>query len=278
MDNPTSIALIALDLDGTTLQADGQISDRLKKAVREALARGIRVILATGRMVQSAEPFWRELALPPGPLIAYQGAVVAEMPSGHIVAETLLPDDGARLAVKWALEQQLLTQVYIGTELWVSREDPRVRQYIEKNHIPAWVRSANEMLVWPEPPIKVLLQDEPEVLDRVRHALEPLIREFPIRVFKSQSDYLELVHENVGKARGLEAATQTLGILPSQVMAIGDAENDMDMLRWAGLGVAMGQAPDVVKAASDVVTASITDDGAALAIERYALGMDVLLD
>ncbi|NMP22665.1 Cof-type HAD-IIB family hydrolase [Sulfobacillus harzensis] len=276
MGHSSSIALIALDLDGTTLKADGSISDRLQAAVGKALERGIRVMLATGRMVQSAEPFWRELKLPPGLLVAYQGAVVADMPSGKLVAKTLLPDEGARAAVRWALDREMLTQVYVGTELWVSREDPRVRQYIEKNHIPAWVRTAEEMLQWPEPPIKVLLQDEPEVLDRVRRHLEPEVARFPIRVFKSQPDYLELVHQDVGKAVGLAAAAQTLNIPQQQVMAIGDAENDIDMLKWAGLGVAMGQAPDAVKQAAQVVTAPISEDGAARAIERYALGMPVV--
>lgn len=276
MDRASSVALIALDLDGTTLQPDGRISDRLKEAVKRARQAGIHVILATGRMVKSAEPFWRELELSPGPLIAYQGAVVANMPSGEIVAHTLLPDGGAKLAVHWALERELLTQVYVGSELWVSREDPRVRAYIEKNHIPAWVRNGEEMLNWPEPPIKVLIQDEPEVLDRVRRELEPHLKDTPIRVFKSQPDYLELVHQDVGKAVGLKAASEALHIPRAAVMAIGDAENDMDMLAWAGLGVAMGQAPDEVKKAADVVTGGIAQDGAAQAIERYALGMEMV--
>ncbi len=265
-----------MDLDGTTLQPDGRISDRLKAAVKRARQAGIHVILATGRMVKSAEPFWKELELSPGPLIAYQGAVVANMPSGEIVAHTLLPGDGAKLAVRWALDRELLTQVYVGSELWVSREDSRVRAYIEKNHIPAWVRDADEMLEWPEPPIKVLIQDEPEVLDRVRRELEPHLKDAPIRVFKSQPDYLELVHQDVGKAVGLRAAAEALQVPQAQVMAIGDAENDMDMLAWAGLGVAMGQAPEAVKQQANVVTGTIEQDGAAQAIERYALGMDVV--
>lgn len=271
MDNPATIALIALDLDGTSLQPDGTISPRLKAAVGQAIERGVHVILATGRMVHSAEPFWRELDLPPGPLIAYQGAVVASMPDGQIVAKTTLPDAGARAAVEWALERDLLTQVYVDMELWVSREDPRVRQYIEKNHIPAWVRTTGEMTQWPEPPIKVLVQDDSAVLDRVRRELEPHLAGYPIRVFKSQPDYLELVHREVGKAVGLKAAAAALKIPQHRVMAVGDAENDLDMLQWAGWGVAMGQAPHAVKAAADAVTDTVEQDGAARAIERFVL-------
>lgn len=262
---------MVLDLDGTALRTDGTVSERLKSAVGGCLDRGVRVILATGRMAQSAERFWNELNLPPGPLIAYQGAMVIWVPDERVAAKVTLPDEGARRAVEWALQRDLLTQVYVGTELWVSREDVRVRRYIDANHIPAWVRGETEMTEWPEPPIKILLQDESAVLDKVRQELQPIVAPYPIRLFKSQSDYLELVHKNVGKSVGLDVAAKALNVSPERVLAIGDAENDIDMLKWAGLGVAMGQAPADVRAAADWVTDSVDDDGAAKAIEHWVL-------
>lgn len=262
---------MALDLDGTALKSDGTISARLKRAVHEVQERGVHVILATGRMVQSAARYWEELALGDGPLVAYQGAVVAMMPAGTVMHEILLPEEGAELAVKWALAQDLVTQVYVGRELWVSREDARVRQYIDANHIPAWVRNADALTLWPEPPIKILLQAEGPLLDRLRPELEELVRPFPIRVFKSQTDYLELVHQDVGKARGLAIAAGMLGVKAEEVFAIGDAENDMDMLQWAGFGVAMGQAPEAVKRAANAVTFAVDADGAAIALEQWVL-------
>lgn len=251
------------------------MAPRLKRAIAECLKRDIRVILATGRMPQSADRFWVELGLPPGPLISYQGAMVVWVPEGRVEAKVTLPDEGARRAVEWALSHDLLTQVYVGTELWVSREDPRVRHYIDVNHIPAWVRGAHEITDWPEPPIKVLLQDDGVVLDHLRPELEALLKDEPIRVFKSQTDYLELVHSRVGKSVGLKAATDVLRISQQQVFAVGDAENDIDMLQWAGFGVAMGQAPQSVKDAADAVTATIEEDGAAQAIERWVLEVAV---
>lgn len=267
--------LVALDLDGTAVQSDGEVSKRLKKTVATCLNAGIHVILATGRMVQSAEPYWNDLGLGEGPLIAYQGAVVAAMPHKKVVAEVLMPERAARQAVLWATKRQLLTQVYVGQELWVSREDARVRQYIERNHIPAWVRGEREILDWPEPPIKLLFQDRPEVLDGLRPELERQLAGHPVRIFKSQPDYLEVVHQSVGKAVGLARAADSLGIPQDQVMAIGDAENDIDMLRWAGFGVAMGQAAEAVKHSADAVTASCDEDGASLAIERWVLQTSV---
>lgn len=266
---------MALDLDGTAIMADGNVSARLKRAVDECLRRKISVILATGRMPQSAERYWQELSLPPGLLVAYQGAMVVQLPEGRVQAKITLTDDSARRAVQWALKENLLTQVYVGTELWVSREDPRVRDYIETHHITAWVRGPEQITDWPEPPIKVLLQDDPQVLDRLRGDLVALMQNDPVRVFKSQSDYLEVVHLTAGKSEGLKLAARALGITQERVFAVGDAENDIDMLRWAGFGVAMGQAPDSVKRAADAVTASVQQDGAAKAVEQWVLEMPV---
>jgi hypothetical protein len=93
-----------------------------------------------------------------------------------------------------------------------------------------------------------------------------------MRIFKSQDDYLEVVREGVGKGPALRDVASRLNIPAVQVMAVGDAENDADMLAWAGYGVAMGQAPTAVKQAAKVVTKTIDEDGAAYAIETWALG------
>jgi hypothetical protein len=155
--------------------------------------------------------------------------------------------------------------------MWISREDSRARHYIESNHIPAWVRSGDEIFDWPQAPIKILLQADSTTLDQFRPVIEAHASDFNYRVFKSQQDYLEIVQQGVGKGPALQEVCQSLGIVSSQVMAIGDAENDIDMLRWCGFGVAMGQAPASVKRVARFVTDPIEEDGAALAIEKWVL-------
>lgn len=272
MADKTHIAMIALDLDGTSVNTSGAISGRLIAAVERAAAQGIRVMLATGRMVQSARPFWLQLGLGQGPLIAYNGGQTVMMPEGTPLFATSLSDQAAKFVVTEALAYDLLAQVYVGDELWISREDIRARHYIETNHIPGWVRPAQDILEWPEPPIKILLQADPQILNQFRPILESRAQELGMRIFKSQADYLEVVREGVGKGPALKALAQRLNIPQEQVMAIGDAENDADMLAWAGWGVAMGQAPADVKSVARAVTKSVDEDGAALAIEKWALG------
>lgn len=270
-----SITLIALDLDGTVISAEGHVSERLVKVVARARDRGIHVMLATGRMVQSARPYWLQLHLPPGPMITYNGALVAEMPEERVLEMHALPDNAARHLTRLAVDHGLLTQVYVGRELWVSREDIKARQYIEKNHIAGWVRTGDELTAWPEPPVKLLLQATHDQLGAFREKILPMAEEAHVQVFFSQDDYLEIVPEDAGKGYALERVAERLGVSQAQVMAVGDAENDMGMISWAGLGVAMGQAPDSVKSVADRVTETVVDDGAAVAIERWALGEGV---
>ncbi|MCL4351036.1 MAG: Cof-type HAD-IIB family hydrolase [Firmicutes bacterium] len=272
MADSAHIKLIALDLDGTIIGNGGQISQRLITAVGRARDRGVRVMLATGRMVQSARPFWLQLSLGEGPLIAYNGGQTVMMPNGSPILSRSLSDEAARFVVTQALAEDLLAQVYVGDELWISREDVRARHYIEANHIPAWVRGDKEIFQWPEPPIKILLQASPETLDAFRPRLEVRAQELGMRIFKSQADYLEIVRQGVGKGPALRDVAGRLNIPAAQVMAVGDAENDADMLTWAGYGVAMGQAPQAVKQAAKLVTKTIDEDGAAFAIETWALG------
>lgn len=270
----TPYAMVAMDLDGTALQPDGTVSPALRTAVAACVERGIAVILATGRMPQPAQHYWEVLHLPPCPIIAYQGAMVIWMPGGLAESQIALPEQAARRAVTWALEQNLLVQVYVGSELWVSRDDSRVLQHIEPSHASdvVRVRGSETLLDWPEAPIKVLLQGESAVLDRVRGELEELLRLDPVRLLRSHSDFLEVVHRQAGKSAGLRVVARALGVASERVLAIGDAENDIDMLKWAGFGVAMGQAPESVKRAANAVAETVERDGAARAIERWVLG------
>ncbi len=272
MDHQSRIKLVVLDLDGTALQDDGSLSDALVGSVRQARAQGVQIMLATGRMLRSAVPYWTELQLGSGPLIAYNGSMVAEMPTEALWFAWHLNDEVARYVVTEALKADILTQVYVGEELWLSRADERAQHYIDVNHIPGEAKASRDLLRWPEPPIKILLQDDPVRLDWFRAAISPEVLGLQGRIFKSQADYLEIVPEGVGKGPALERVARKLGLRPEEIMAIGDAENDVDMLRYAGTGVAMGQAPDLVKQAADFVTATVSEEGAAQAIRRFVLG------
>ncbi|MCY0880795.1 MAG: HAD family hydrolase [Firmicutes bacterium] len=267
-----SIKLVALDMDGTILDKNGQLADGISEEIARITADGVRVILATGRMAQSARPYWEQLNLGEGPLIAYNGGLIEWQPQGTDLFKAQLPNHAAREIIQEAVAQNILAQVYVGHELWLSREDAMARRYIETNRITGWVKPLEEMLVWPEPPIKILLQDDPFVLDQLREAMQADMARQHVRFVKSQPQYLEAVPETVGKGPALQAACAVLDIPLEHVLAIGDGENDIDMLQVAGWGVAMGQAPACVKRAADVVAPSFQEKGALWALQHFVTG------
>ena len=266
------ISLVALDLDGTSLCHGGRISPGLVEAIRKAQQNGIKVILATGRMAQSAEGFRLSLGISAGPMIAYNGAEVVAMPENQVWIRHAVHEEAARRLIALALAHNLLVQVYVGAELWVSRDAERVRDYVKTNHVPVSVRDAKALTDWPEAPLKILLQADPPVVDAFRSAAEEHMAGYPVRLFKSQSDYLEMVARGVGKGKALAEVASRLALRPSQIMAIGDNENDMDMLAWAGIGGAMGQSHAEVKLSANYVTTTVDQGGAAEAMRHFLFG------
>jgi len=265
------VQLLACDLDGTVIAHGDSVHEPVLAALHAAVDDGVRVIIATGRMARSVEIFRQLWKLPGGPMICYNGAEVVDLPAGHQWFCDRLPDAAARQAMELVLAEDYLAQVYVGDALWVTREDPRIRQYVEANHIPAEVRPGRTIVDWSLPPIKILIQDEPPALARLRAQLEPWAAAAGIRTFYSQRDYLEIASRTATKGQALARVAERLGVPQSAVAAVGDGENDAEMLAWAGLGMAMGGGHPAAVAAADVVLPSVADDGVAEGIYRYLL-------
>ena len=264
--------LLAVDLDGTVLGYNATATPRVRDALHRAAASGVTVMIATGRMVASARLFWEELGLQPGPAICYQGGAVVHFPESSAWWMDPLPDAGARRLVEAAVGEGFLCQVYVNDTLWVSREDERVRHYVRISHMTATVKPLPALTDWPTPPVKLLIQGTEDELVSLRALLEPGAAEDGIRLVKSQADFLEVVPADVGKGSALARVAERLGIPQSQVAAVGDGENDADMLEWAGLGIAMGQGHPAALQAADVVAPPVDRDGLADAIDAYILG------
>lgn len=262
---------MAVDLDGTVFAHGDEVRPRVRAALAGLVAAHIVVVIATGRMARSVERFRQRWQLPGGPMICYNGAEVLELPDGPRWFVDHLPDAAARRALGPVLAGGHLAQVYIRDGLWVTRDDPRVRAYIEANHIPAEIKPGRDILDWPEPPIKILIQDEPSTLARLRADIEPWAAAAGVRALNSQRDYLEIVPRAATKGRALRRVAERLKIPQAAVAALGDGENDAEMLAWAGWGMAMGGGHPAAQAAADVVLPSAAEDGAAIGIERFVL-------
>ncbi|KHN54448.1 sugar-phosphatase [Pectobacterium fontis] len=268
-----SVKLIAIDMDGTLLTPDNQISPAVKAAIAAAREKGVQVVLATGRPYIGVERYLMELNLQQEGCycITNNGALVQRTVNGDCVAQTALSFDDYRyfeaLACKLGVHFHALDFNFVYT----ANKD--ISPYtIHESHLtgmPLKYRAVEEMdrsLTFP----KVMMIDEPEILDRAIRQLPPEAFE-RYTIMKSAEYYLEILDKRVNKGEGVKMLADHLGIPRESVMTLGDQQNDLAMIHYAGIGVAMGNAIDEVKEASQFVTKTNAEDGVAYAIEKFVL-------
>lgn len=263
-----SIKLIAVDLDDTLLDHSRAISPRARASIAAAVAQGVTVTVATGRMFCSALPYAQQLGLDV-PLITYNGALIKCGLSGETLRHLPLDMATARALLAMFRARGWYVQVYLDDVLYVRERDDNARYY----EMIAGVEAApvGDRLWSPAgPPTKLLAMGEPEDIPAIEAAVLAVGGD---RVYTAASKprYLEMTDPAANKGAALAFLAGRLGIDRAAVMAIGDSSNDLDMIQYAGFGVAMGNAAPKVKAAAKAVTAANDADGVAAAIEKYVL-------
>jgi len=242
---------------------DGELRPRTIAALQAAEAAGIHVIVVTGRMVQSVRR-----ALAPAelrePVICYQGAVVADA-DGTWLRHVPIPLELAREAIGLLQDEGYSPNIYVDDELYVGRETPGSRQYASYNRLELHV--VGDVLDWlEEPPTKLVCVGVPKELD----AVEARAKEhFGTRMYISKSlpHFLEFAAPGVTKGAGLDFLAHHLGFTRAETVAFGDGENDVELVEWAGYGVAVENAHERVKAIADWIAPSAEDEGVAQVLE-----------
>ncbi|MFS0840113.1 Cof-type HAD-IIB family hydrolase [Paenibacillus sp. UNC499MF] len=239
--------LVALDMDGTLLNEEKQVSPANREAIYAALEAGVTVIFSTGRGVQSALPYAEELKLET-PIVSVNGSEVWKAPH-DLLKRTLLDLDLVRRMYDLAIEHDTWYWAY-SVEGMYNRDN-----WAEDITKPQWLKFG-------------FYTENKESLEIIRGELA---RWGELEITNSHPDNLELNPKGISKASGIEEVCKLLGIEMSQVIAMGDSENDIAMIRAAGLGVAMGNAQEGVKRIADLVTVSNDEDGVAKIIQEYVL-------
>lgn len=261
--------LLVMDLDGTILPAVGSISPRVREAIAQAQERGVLVTLASGRTFASMAGFARELGIN-APLICHQGALVKDPATGRVFYEDLIPVELMREVVAHSRRRGLHLNLYIDDETYMERSSAEIELYSRLSRI-RHEAVPDLMAVLASDPTKCIwVSETPEKSDAL---LPELVRTFGERlsVVRSHPYLIEGVSRGASKGKALAFLAGCLGITQAETVAIGDSDNDADMLQWAGLGLAMGNATPQVLRVADHVLPSIAEDGAAVAIERYLL-------
>jgi Cof subfamily protein (haloacid dehalogenase superfamily) len=267
------IRLIALDLDGTLVGPDLILRPRTRAAIRGALQRGVHVVLATGRMSTSALPFAAELGLH-DPIIAYQGALVREMPGpgrrlGRLVYHRPLPAAAARDTVSWTLARGFEPHLNHLERFIIPSGDPRTDDY--SAFLGARAEIVSDLERWIRHPVSKVLAvgDVGAPLANLDAARAHFAGRAEVTV--SHPEFLEFLAPGVTKGRAVRWLARRFGIPLEQSLAMGDQYNDLEMIAWTGHGVAMPSAPPAVRAEARYVAPPIEDEGAAQVIEALVL-------
>lgn len=263
--------LIAIDVDDTLLNDDIQVTDATKQALAAAVAKGVTVTLATGRMFASAQKIARQIELNV-PIITYQGSLVKTLLDGQVLYERSVPADAAEELFRYCRDNGLHLQLYVRDELYTTEDNDKVRAYSKLSNVPYTVEPDYARLLR-EPLTKMLIIDDPARLDEVAEALRPLIGD-RVHITKSKAHYLEFMHKEGTKGHAVAFLAERIGCPTEQVIAIGDSWNDHEMIEVAGLGVAMGNAVPSLKAIADYVTLTNNEEGVRHVIEKFILNAE----
>lgn len=262
--------LLALDLDGTIVDSRLQVSARVRHALRLAMQAGVRITLASGRFFGSMRLFANDLAIRE-PLICFQGALIQDPVSEEVYFRCGVPLDLAHEFIAVGRQHGWDMCLYLDDRLYVERITPLVRFYAEYSPIQEEPHPVGDLRAFlTREPLKLLVVVEAGQAAAVDAVLQQRFAG-RLRVVRSFSQFVEGTNLAVSKGRALSFLAQKLGIPQAETMAIGDHDNDADMVAWAGLGVAMGNASAAVKAVADYVAPPLEEDGAAEAIERFVL-------
>lgn len=264
--------LLVLDLDGTLVNSQKTISKHTIDTLRQVQQQGVKIVLASGRPTYGIMPMAEmlEISKYDGYILSFNGGAILNVASGEVIYQSTLPTEVIKplydLTKKHSTvivtyrDQFALTEEpdnkYAKYELDLTRMIPQRVDYFPDavNFIP------NKCLAVGEP--ENILALHKDVMDNFSDCMN---------AFRSETFFLELVPKGIDKALSLQRLIDHLGISREEVIAVGDGFNDLSMIEFAGMGVAMANAQDAVKAAADYITLSNDEDGVADLAKRYIL-------
>ncbi len=265
------IRLVAIDLDDTLLNSGLKISDPCIRNIQAARSQGVIVTLATGRMYSSALPYALELKADV-PLITYQGALIKNSRTSEVIYYQPLSMDMAVETMEYFKQAGVHYHTYFDDRLCLESMNEEGAAYARLAGVhPLLLDSLVESCRSGQEALKIMavIRDQ-ELLLELESELKHKYGN-SLNITRSKPHYLEVMNPLANKADALRLVARYYGIQQEEVMAVGDSYNDLAMIKWAGIGVAMGNAREEVKAAADYITSSNEEYGVAEALQRWVL-------
>ena len=264
--------LIALDMDGTLLREDKTVSQRTKDAIKKAKDKGVTVVLATGRPIEGVHKYLEELDMlgENDYVLSYNGSLVQKSKTKEIISKVTLK--GTDTTYLYNLSKEIGVNIHSFSEkegLITPKDNKYTRVEADINGIKFKEFSFDN--IDPEDVmVKVMMIDEPEILEKAIDKLPKDIYE-KYTVLRSAPYFLEFLNKDANKGTGVELLAKHLDIKPDEIITMGDAGNDLHMIEYAGLGVAMGNAFEEIKKVANYITDTNENDGVAKVIEKFVL-------
>lgn len=261
--------LMAVDIDGTLLDSQSVLRDETVEAITHAVKKGLVFTIATGRPIQGVVQFNERLGLDL-PYITYNGAMVVMGSSREILYETRLTYEDAKCVYQLGLDYGTTIIVWSKNVLYVSEMNDRARKYAEQACTPAVLLNDVDAILRAGA-TKILWYDDIATIDKFNAEVGASVGE-GVNFHTSKPYFLEFVDKQASKAIAMERLGEHYGIQREEMIAVGDGDNDLSMIEWAGLGVAMGNAKDSVKSRADYITLTNDEHGVAHVINEFILG------
>lgn len=264
--------MMVLDLDGTLTNRDKIITPKTKQALMEAQKRGVKVVLASGRPTYGVMPLAKELELETyeGYILSFNGGIILDCRTKEIIFRKEHPVEANRRIIELAKEERVDILTY-QDELIITnnRENQYAKLESKINHLE--LKQVDDMASYVDFAVpKFLMLDDGDYLALVEARVKAALGK-NFSVYRSDPYFLEILPRGIDKAQSLEKLLQTLSMDRKQMIACGDGYNDISMIEYAGLGVAMENAVRPARNAADYVTFSNNDDGIAHVVEKFLL-------
>ena len=284
---PRNIKALAVDLDGTTLLPGAILGERTEKCLKQLILRGMQIVIATGRAIESSEHY-RSAVGAEGPMVFFNGAEVADVPSGKILSVDYVDIEVIDFGVDLSRDMGVHYQIYLPAgispdtgkfdpakkweSLLIDRRTPEMEMYQKHTGITGIVKDLKSVTSLPglQGCIKGMFIADPSLHDEIRRRMNSRFED-RINIIRSFPTFLELLKTGVSKGEGLKTAMKHRGLAPEQVIAFGDEENDLSMFDATGFSAAPESAKENVLNAADIVFGSNAEEGLAAFLEKTFL-------
>lgn len=262
---------VFLDMDGTLLRSDHSVSDETIGKIRTLTAAGVAVVLVSARPVNAVLPTFRHIGLPEQtPLITLNGSFIVQ--SGDIILDVQIDLDTTGRVTREVRPYKATIAYYLQREWFSEVRDDWTDHEQKIMDVPVRVEPIDRLMgEWSDRgigPNKMMVMSEPDNINEIQAHLRRLF-DGRLNIYPSKATYLEVMDSRGSKAGAVRFVSERMGLAPSEIIAMGDNYNDIGMIEFAGLGVAMGNAPDDIKVKADYVTDTNNNDGVRKALERF---------